>query len=163
MQTSQQMMIPQMPDTNKNIYSEIAIGNKIIQIESEPSIRSSATNNSKYKIPDVIHQEIKKLAQSNHKSTHIKPSNGSMKVTSQSKNLKNRADCEICELSVPAKSLLSIGSCEHKYCNSCLHQYILYKINTFKLLNALTHIVIKRCYKLQQSTPLGIRKKFKKI
>ena len=75
-----------MPDTNKNIYSEIAI-------ESEPSIRYSVTNHSKYKIPDVIHQEIKKLAQSNYRSPNIEPSNESMKATSkisQSKNLENR-------------------------------------------------------------------------
>jgi len=27
---------------------------------------------------------------------------------------------------------LGMSQCEHKYCGSCLHQYVIYKINAFE-------------------------------
>jgi hypothetical protein len=43
----------------------------------------------------------------------------------------NLSKCEICALDVPDLEKSSMSGCDHKYCDSCLQQYVIYKISKF--------------------------------
>lgn len=73
--------------------------------------------------------------------------------------------CEICDIDVIDKEKISMSACPHKYCASCLHQYIIYKISSFQSVECPCdgcNLKLDETSKLYSELPLLVREKYKK-
>ena len=62
--------------------------------------------------------------------------------------------------------MVSLATCGHRYCSSCLHQYIIYKIGVFENVecpNEECHEILDEKSQIYSELPLDTRKKYKKI
>lgn len=82
------------------------------------------------------------------------------------KVLHEKFVCGICECEYKIDERVEIGKCNHGYCESCLHQYVKYKVGMFEEVlcpDENCEILLNTETNFFQGLPIDIQNKYKKL